>query len=300
MKNTGFSFQPVIIIGAARSGTNMLRDMLTRVPGVSTWPCDEINYVWRHLNATVPHDEFTPDHARPAVRRYIRREFEKRARHDGCRYLVEKTCANSLRVGFVDAVVPEAKYVFLVRDGRDVVVSAMRRWTAPLDPKYVFNKARFVPPSDLAYYAVRYLMHRTYRMFSMQKRLSTWGPRFLGMRDTLTTRTLEEVCAMQWARSVESAAKVLDQIGAERTIQLKYESLVQKPEKEFTKVLEFLSIEGDFVQMQKAVRHVSPLGIGNWRAALTRDAIDRITPIVEPQLALFGFNSEKVGRRMAA
>ena len=29
-----FNFQPVIIIGAARSGTNMLRDMLTRLPGV--------------------------------------------------------------------------------------------------------------------------------------------------------------------------------------------------------------------------------------------------------------------------
>ena len=43
--------QPVVIIGAARSGTNMLRDVLVKLPGVGTWPCDEINYIWRHGNA---------------------------------------------------------------------------------------------------------------------------------------------------------------------------------------------------------------------------------------------------------
>jgi hypothetical protein len=30
------------------SGANMLRDVLTLLPGVATWPCDEINYTWRH------------------------------------------------------------------------------------------------------------------------------------------------------------------------------------------------------------------------------------------------------------
>ena len=39
---------PVIIIGAGRSGTNMLRDLLAQLPQFSTWPCDEINYIWRH------------------------------------------------------------------------------------------------------------------------------------------------------------------------------------------------------------------------------------------------------------
>ena len=34
---------PVVIIGAPRSGTNMLRDVLVGVGGYATWPCDEIN-----------------------------------------------------------------------------------------------------------------------------------------------------------------------------------------------------------------------------------------------------------------
>ena len=44
----------VVIIGAPRSGTNMLRDVLTSLPGFATWPCDEINLIWRHGNRDLP------------------------------------------------------------------------------------------------------------------------------------------------------------------------------------------------------------------------------------------------------
>ena len=50
--------KPIIIIGAPRSGTNMLRDVLCNLDGVGSWPCDEINYIWRHGNVKNPSDEF--------------------------------------------------------------------------------------------------------------------------------------------------------------------------------------------------------------------------------------------------
>src|SRR5699024_12209800 len=118
---------PVVIIGAPRSGTNMLRDVLCSLDHVATWPCDEINYIWRHGNLRYPSDELPPKRATVPVRRYIRRQFDWVMRRYGVRYVVEKTCANSLRVPFVDAVVPEAKYVFIRRDGLDAVGSAMGR-----------------------------------------------------------------------------------------------------------------------------------------------------------------------------
>ena len=44
--NTETDFQsPLIIIGAARSGTNIVRDTLVHVPGWKTWNCDEINLI---------------------------------------------------------------------------------------------------------------------------------------------------------------------------------------------------------------------------------------------------------------
>ena len=277
----------------------MLRDLLTRLPGVSTWPCDEINYIWRHYNSTIPHDEFTPNHARSRVKRYIRRAFDSRARREGCRVLVEKTCANSLRVPFVEAVIPEAKFIFLVRDGRDVVASAIKRWTAPLDVGYLLRKARFVPLSDIAYHGARYFAHRAHRVFSSQKRLSTWGPRFVGMREKLATSTLEEVCAAQWVNCVESAAVSFARMDANRVIKLRYEKLVQRPEREVTRLLDFLCIDGDSDRVRAATSGVSAQSIGNWRR-LSQGVVNRIAPIVERQLAAFGYLSDEVSSRRHA
>ena len=146
-------YTPLIIIGAARSGTNILRDVLTRLPEVGTWPCDEINTIWRHGNARLLTDEFKPENARKDVCSFIRQAFDNRARRDNLAIVVEKTCANSLRLAFVDQIFPDARYIYLVRDGRDVAASALKRWQASLDLSYVVSKARFVPPVDIPYYA---------------------------------------------------------------------------------------------------------------------------------------------------
>ena len=127
------SYQPVVIIGAPRSGTNMLRDILCKFDGVSTWPCDEINYIWRHGNLTYPSDELPYTLASSSVKKYIRKQFDWVAKNYDASIVIEKTCANSLRIPFVDKVIPEAKYIYIVRNGIDVTGSAKLRWTAKLN-----------------------------------------------------------------------------------------------------------------------------------------------------------------------
>ena len=138
-----FGFQPVIILGAPRSGTNMLRDALTRLSGIETWPCDEINYIWRHGNVRYVSDEIPAENATGSVAGYIRGCFNSMGRRTGAETLVEKTCANCLRVPFVDEVVPEARYIYIVRDGIDAAGSARQRWTAGLDPSPCHSHQRF-------------------------------------------------------------------------------------------------------------------------------------------------------------
>lgn len=113
-------FHPLVIIGAGRSGTNVLRDTLVRLDGFATWPCDEINPIWRHGNLGYPDDQIPASRATPAVRQFIRKAFlriwQEQSRPD---FVVEKTCANALRVPFVSAVLPEARFIHIVRDGYD-------------------------------------------------------------------------------------------------------------------------------------------------------------------------------------
>ena len=103
-------YTPIIIIGAPRSGTNMLRDVLCSFRGIGTWPCDEINFIWRHYNINKDTDEFNEGMASEKVKKYIHNKFDLFAKKENLNFLVEKTCANSLRVPYVNKIIPNAKY----------------------------------------------------------------------------------------------------------------------------------------------------------------------------------------------
>lgn len=269
----------VIIVGAGRSGTNMLRDVLCRLPGWGTWPCDEINYIWRHGNVSVPTDELTAAQARPDVRRYIRRAFRKIAQAQSVEGVIEKTCANALRVSFVHAVVPEAKFLHIVRDGRDVVASAMKRWSAPLDLPYVLRKGRYVPASDLPFYAARYFRDRLQRARSDDGWQAPWGPRFEGMQKALRENTLVEVCAHQWQRCVEKAAADLAQLDPAQAYQVRYEDFVQAPVHHLANICTFLGVETDSVSLPALVDVVNPSSVGRGLRDLSAEdvlAVERL------------------------
>lgn len=287
-------YQPVVIIGAARSGTNLLRDLLTSLPQIETWPCDEINYIWRHKNRSCDHDEFTPDMATPSVRKYINRRFDQMARKSNAAILIEKTCANSMRVGFVQQVVPNAKYLFIVRDGRDAILSADKRWKAKLEPGYLLAKAKYVPKTDLPFYAARYAAHRVHRLFSRDKSLSTWGPRFRGM-DAFNRRFgLDATCAKQWAVSVERAAEQFEELtcqGDDFVLPLQYESLVTQPATELRSVCDFLGYDIDDATLDSVCGNVFGTSVGRWRTKMDPERLETLAPILDPVLTQFGYDA---------
>jgi hypothetical protein len=281
-------YQAVIIIGAGRSGTNMLRDVLTRIPGFGTWPCDEINYIWRHGNARYESDEFPPVLARPKVISYIQSCFEKIAKRFSLAFVVEKTCANSLRVQFVDRIVPDSRYIFIHRDGRDAVASAMKRWMAPLDIPYLLTKARYVPLPDVPYYASRYFLNRIRKLLSREKRLSAWGPRFEGMSEMVRSRPLLEVCALQWVRCVKNSLDQLAPIDPGRIHRVKYENFVAKPKRELENITRFLGLDLSETELDRLVLGVTDKSVGNWQRAFSDGDLKVLEPILMYEMKRLG------------
>ncbi len=280
----------LVIIGAPRSGTNMLRDVLTRLPGFATWPCDEINYIWRHGNVRYPSDELPVDRATPRVVRYIRGHFDALARRYEARVVVEKTCANSLRVPFVDKVVNDARYVFIYRDGVDVVGSALKRWTASLDPGYLAKKARYVPISDLPYYASRYAWNRVHKLVSRDRALAVWGPRVDGMADWPERYDLLQMCAMQWRVCVEKASRDLAELGADRVHQIRYEDFVANAQHATQQLARFLDEPIDAELVAAATDKVSSRSIGRGRDQLSADELRSIRDIIAPVMDQLGYD----------
>ncbi len=271
---------PVVIIGAPRSGTNMLRDVLVKLPGFGTWPCDEINYIWRHGNATYPSDEFPPELARPEVASYIRDKFKSMRAKLGVEFLVEKTCANSLRMDFVDRILPEAKYIIISRSGLDAVSSSIKRWKAPVDWSYLSKKARFVPFTDLPYYAARYLGSRIYKLISREKSLSFWGPRFVGMNEMTGQCSGAEVAAMQWRRCVEKTGVVKAKLPDTRVIEIRYEDFVQNPVNSLGLICSFLDVQYTQEELAAAVVGVRQGSVGLGLKDLDQSVVQQINAML--------------------
>lgn len=218
---------PVFIIGAARSGTKFLRDTLAAAPGFAVVPYD-INYIWRRGNEAMEHDELAPESCDQRRLDSIRRGVLKQAKTNGrkpARLVLEKTVSNALRIPFIESVFPDARYIVLVRDGRDVVESSYRCWQAPPDYRYLLQKAKAFPFGDWRY-ALNFVSGLFYGKSKAGVR-RTWGPLYNGIQDDLATCPLEVVVARQWRRCVEVSRQALRAVPAERVAYIRYEQVAR-------------------------------------------------------------------------
>ncbi|MEM7179067.1 MAG: sulfotransferase [Pseudomonadota bacterium] len=232
------------------------RDTLNTLPGWETWDCDEINLIWRHGNLRHPHDIFGAEQAHPAATSYIQRAFASLARRQNASVVLEKTCANSLRVPFIDRIFPAARYLYIVRDGRDVALSAAKRWTAGIELKYLAKKLRYAPLADIPRYGARFISNRIHQARSAEGRQAIWGPVLPGMAEMARTRPLIEVCAHQWAGCVDQADHAFAAMDAEKWLKIHYEDLVNTPGETLEQVLAWYDPALDAGQLAPALGHI--------------------------------------------
>ncbi len=150
---------PIFIGGSPRSGTTLLSvmlnahpslvcgpesDLLRRWQDVGAMPRATIRWWWHRLRGwTQPYQHLTGPFDMPldAVRglrlassngpEFIDRFFDAYAGNHGATRWVEKSPANVTRLGFLFEHFPQAKFVHLIRDGRDVACS-LRKWSVQI------------------------------------------------------------------------------------------------------------------------------------------------------------------------
>lgn len=221
----------IIILGAARSGTKILRDCLGAANDVAAIPYD-VGYVWRYGNESLEHDELLPSDCSKKISHFINTTLTKFADKNhgssGYDFILEKSVPNVLRPEFVHAVSPNAKFIHIVRNGYQVVESAMRNWQRRSDRGYYFDKLRYVP-----------LQVYPYMLKELSKRLSvgnhkssikTWGPIYDGMQTDADMLPLIDVCIKQWVMCETVCRYQLSQLSADLVYDIKYEDLLKNEE----------------------------------------------------------------------
>lgn len=128
------------LVGFMRSGTTLTQEVLDAHPGV--FVADEADFIWavqRELHRMDPTDASTADklgrldfagvlHLRAFYWNRVQQRFGDSI---GQRMLVDKFTMNTIDLGLINVIFPDAKVVFVMRDPRDVCVSCFMQLMAP-------------------------------------------------------------------------------------------------------------------------------------------------------------------------
>ncbi len=264
---------PVIVLGAARSGTKFLRDLLGSRGDFAKVPYD-VNYIWRAPQGGALHDRLDPAKLRPKDIARIRATMDRIAGRKPDQTLLEKTVSNTLRVPYVEAIYPRARYLHIIRDGRAVAESSYRMWQAPPDTSGLKRKLQDLPLSYWNYvgwFALNYAKGR------LQGRGggNIWGPRYPGIDADLETLPLMNVVARQWARSVDICCQDLAALPPERVFEVRYEELVTSPDK-VAELSRFAGAAEPDRIVEDFYKRVDKSGLDKWRTALKPDDLAAI------------------------
>ena len=180
--------------------------------------------------------------------------------------LLEKTPENCLRLPFLLALFPDARIIYLTRDGRSNINSLIEGWKQPhLFPGYQVPDALAIPG------------------YTRDRWAFTLIP---GWRE-LRSSPLEVVCAWQWIRCNEAVLSHRRQShGRVPYLTLRYEDLIADPAGTLPRIADFLEVDfeqalGRFARRLPRINVVSAPSRQKWRQQ-NAEAIERILPLIEP------------------
>jgi len=307
MPKTSF-IKPIFIIGAPRSGTSILFTTLSK--SQELWSTYQESQIW---SDAIPHNwsdmgEYTDSSAyTEELKELIHNYFLERARNvidykavyladiddkpEGIRF-IEKTPITCLKLDLVSRLYPDALFIYLKRNGLDVINSVLRAWEPENDS--LFLKAEIPPgvaqPNGKAFQWRRLLPHGLRNYIAKPRTETTpfrwWGLLPPGWKDYIT-KSPAEIAAFQWIVGNESALDAFKNIARERQLTVSYEDLVNCPEKTLRRICEFADIKY-CTHMEAASKLIVNQKTG-WLHGKYRQQIESVKENIKPTMERMGY-----------
>lgn len=143
--------------------------------------------------------------------------------------ILDKTPPNTYRVGYLAETFPDAKFIYLTRDGATNISSLIEGWKS--SGRFSFKFRKFYD----------YNKNIAIKGYNGKVWKFTNPPGW----ENYLNKSLEEVCAFQWSSAHKYTQEALEKIDPSRYLQVKYEDLIANPPKVIKEICKFLEIEYD-------------------------------------------------------
>jgi hypothetical protein len=277
---------PIILFGNTRSGTTIVQKVMATHPDIVPWY--EPRTLWLYADPGRGHDEFDASDATDEVKRYIRKQFLKFQKRHGNRVVMEKTPANILKIPYVQAIFPEATFLFIVRNPFSFISSVEMKWQRPVTSKGIRRRLTYTPITQLRHYAGRLIRQQFDKRVLRRKYLSLWGPRYKGMDQDLKTHDLLTVIARQWSVCSRQAEKDLALFGNGQVLRLRYEDFVEDPISDLERICAHCGLQMTDDMVRAANEWVKSDRQLKWRRFDPRD-LARILPEISDEMQRHGY-----------
>jgi hypothetical protein len=293
----------IFLVGAVRSGTYIVSQQLSRALQIRY--IGEVNEVWKRHAGRAGTDYVPWTSISAPVVQNLRQDFRKRWGCDGG-LVLEKTPANTLRLPLLLKAFPEAKYIYLERDGRDVAWSIRSKVRGNFS-KFSREELGETPFRDRLYRVWKQTWKKFRRglncglfikEFGRYRRRAlgplffskaqTWGVAFPG--DVQTLRRLDPLLygALQWRFSVECARSALLVHPGHSVYFLKFEDFLHNPPLELQRLCRFVDSKAEPKITDHIVRKIKPIE-SDWRTNLTEGEKADVASLIEFTLIHCGY-----------
>ena len=277
---------PIILIGNYRSGTSISQKLIGLHPDIVTWY--EPRTLWLYADPGRRHDEFDESDATEDVVRYIRGRFLKFESRHGGRRIMEKTPANILKVPYVNAIFPEATYLYIVRNPFSFISSMELKWQRTKTLRGIQRSLASTPVTQTPYYAGHMIDQLVRKKVLRKKYVSIFGPRYKGIEKDLKDHDKLRVIARQWAICERKAREDLAKLGKGRVFSFRYEDLMAKPRTLFRQIYDHCGLAYKDEWLCAAERMVDPKRQQKWRR-LEREQLKAILTEVQEEMEIYGY-----------
>lgn len=291
----------VFVLGTPRSGTHLLASTIKQNTNCQYF--GELNSFWNKYIKGVSDYSSSNRLDRPTIEKIRRDFFHRYVKNTDHTFVLEKTPANSLRVDFLNEVFPEAKFIHIIRDGRDVAVSIQkksfgdnrkitqhenRKESVGESISTIKNAARKIFKGGKAF---QYLFRNFSKIvqqilvsFGLKKQFH-WGLRYPGWKVYYKELNEIESAAMQWQVSVLNIKNNLTEIDPERRLEVYYEDIIQTPNEMLQKVFSFINYE----EIRKHYNYDIKTTLNHPYAELSQNELQRLNTRIGYTLKCLGY-----------